>query len=152
MNAAIGPNSLGTGTDAGGSQGYWLPSTYAGGPYQCYFKESDVHQPSPSALWLFIDEHPDSINDGAFEFQMPDGAATTWIDVPAKYHANACGFGFVDGHAEIHHWKFPQGISPITYVSLQTPVTINNNADVWWVGGRTSALVGGGNLPFPWIP
>jgi prepilin-type processing-associated H-X9-DG protein len=153
MNAAIGPDDTGSsGVGAGYPQGWWLPSTYADGPYQCYFKESDVGQPSPAGLWLFIDEHPDSINDGAFKFTMPaSAAATAWVDVPAKYHANACGFGFVDGHAEIHHWQFPQGIPAVTYVSLQIPATVNNNADVWWVGDRTSAIAGGGNLPFPWV-
>ena len=146
---------MGLGAGTGGVQGSWLPSTYAGGQYQCYFKESDLGQPSPSGLWLFIDEHPDSINDGAFEFQMPagaNGADTEWIDVPAKYHANACSFGFVDGHAEMHRWQFPQSIPAVTYSAPPILVTLPNNRDVWWVGDRTSALAGGGALPFPWVP
>ena len=150
MNAAIGSNSQGSGTDSGSSQGSFLPSIYAGGPYLCYFKESDVFRPSPSALWLFIDEQPDSINDGAFEFAMPvSAAATAWVDIPAKFHGNGCSFGFVDGHAEIHHWQNPQSIPAVTYSNLGNAPTVNNNVDIWWVGDRTSALAGGGSLPFP---
>ena len=29
-------------------------------------KTTDVNRPSPANLWVFVDEHPDSINDGAF--------------------------------------------------------------------------------------
>ncbi len=29
-----------------------------------YNKLSDINRPSPSDLWVFVDEHPDSINDG----------------------------------------------------------------------------------------
>ena len=28
-----------------------------------------------------------------------------FIDLPASYHAGACGFAFADSHAEIHKWK-----------------------------------------------
>ncbi len=27
------------------------------------------------------------------------------VDWPATYHAGGCGFGFCDGHAEIHKWR-----------------------------------------------
>ena len=153
MNAAIGLNDMGSSAGSGGVQGSWLPSIYAGGQYRCYFKEADVSQPSPSRLWVFIEEHPDSINDGAFEFQMPNGANTQWIDVPANYHGNACNFAFVDGHAETHRWQSPQSIPPITYsTGGVNPPPVPSNKDVWWVGGRTSALASGGSLPFPIIP
>jgi prepilin-type N-terminal cleavage/methylation domain-containing protein/prepilin-type processing-associated H-X9-DG protein len=152
MNAAIGPNSSGTSDTGSSAQGYFLPSTYANGPYQCYFKESDVTQLSPSLLWLLIDEHPDSINDGAFEFQMPEGASTTWIDVPAKFHGNGCSFSFVDGHALVHRWQFPQAIPAVTYSVLPTLSPVPNNTDVYWFGDRTSGMANGGNLPFPSTP
>ena len=29
----------------------------------------------------------------------------SWIDLPATYHNNACGYGFADGHSEIRKWK-----------------------------------------------
>jgi prepilin-type N-terminal cleavage/methylation domain-containing protein/prepilin-type processing-associated H-X9-DG protein len=66
-----------------------------------YANERQLGQPTPSMLWLFVDEHPDTINDGFLVF---DAAPPNFVDVPAAYHDGACGFGFVDGHAEIHKW------------------------------------------------
>jgi prepilin-type N-terminal cleavage/methylation domain-containing protein/prepilin-type processing-associated H-X9-DG protein len=68
-----------------------------------YCNESQLGQPSPSFLWLFVDEHADSINDG---FMIYEAAAGNFAnaDTPANYHNGACGFSFVDGHAEIHKW------------------------------------------------
>ena len=72
------------------------------GGWSIYRKESDMTNPKPSDLWVFVDEHPDSINDGwlIISWQM----ANVWSDLPASYHNGACGFGFADGHAEIHKW------------------------------------------------
>ena len=36
---------------------YWVPG------FAAYGKESDLTAPAPSQLWVFADEHPDSIND-----------------------------------------------------------------------------------------
>ncbi len=107
MNQAIGFNSGGSAA----GQGAWLPSP----EYLCYFKESMLIRPSPSMLWIFIDEDPDSINDAAWAFQMPDGRSTEWIDEPSKLHGNAGGFGFMDGHAEVHAWANPRGVPTTTY-------------------------------------
>jgi prepilin-type N-terminal cleavage/methylation domain-containing protein/prepilin-type processing-associated H-X9-DG protein len=152
MNQAIGLNSGGSET----TQGAWLPSLYgnngvSGGPYQCYFRESMLARPSPSSLWLFIDEDPDSINDGAWALTMPDGNETHWVDYPSKLHGNAGGFGFVDGHAEVHKWVYPRAIPNTTYVAVPNFPTINANKDVWWVGNRTSATVSGAPNPFPYF-
>ena len=139
-------------------QGSWLPSVYNDGPWMCYFKESDLTRPPPSMLWLLVDEDPDSINDAALAFQMPIGAggvSTEWIDCPSKLHGNACGFGFVDGHAEMHAWINPKGLPTTTYAGdggnpeSYPREAINSNRDVWWVGARSSALANGEQDDFP---
>jgi prepilin-type N-terminal cleavage/methylation domain-containing protein/prepilin-type processing-associated H-X9-DG protein len=151
MNQAVGYNSLGVTT----GQGQWLPSVYSGGDYMCYFKESMLARPSPSSLWIFIDEDPDSVNDAAFAFAMPNGNSTEWVDMPAKLHGNAGGLSFADGHAEIHGWRNPQGIPTTTYTGPGgTPnglrySAVSGNRDVWWVGTRTSARADGTPNPFP---
>jgi prepilin-type N-terminal cleavage/methylation domain-containing protein/prepilin-type processing-associated H-X9-DG protein len=68
--------------------------------YRQYLKYTQV--PKPAKTWLFIDEHPDSINDGYF-INNPD--LFQWQDVPACYHNGACGFSFADGHSEIKKWR-----------------------------------------------
>jgi len=65
-----------------------------------------VVRPSPDGLWVFTDEHPASINDGAFAVRMPDTSAGTagqgWADFPAGFHNDSGSFAFMDGHAELH--------------------------------------------------
>src|SRR5689334_13602928 len=75
------------------------------GGYWSYSKMSDIVNPPPTKLWVFVDEHPDSINDGWCIPDAPD--LTTWVDLPASYHGEACGFGFADGHAEVRKWVDP---------------------------------------------
>ena len=80
-------------------------------PWKQWHKTSEVK--SPSNMYVFIDEHPGSINDAFFIVSWGGGnglyPATSgggaWGDVPAFYHNKACGFGFSDGHSEIHKWK-----------------------------------------------
>jgi len=144
MNQAIGFNSGGSPS----GQGAWLPSPR----WLCYFKESMLIRPSPSLLWVFIDEDPDTVNDAAWAFQMPVGTSTDWIDMPSKLHGNAGGFGFVDGHAEVHAWANPRGVPTTIYRSgAPGPTTISANRDVYWVANRTSALESGAFNPFPYF-
>jgi prepilin-type N-terminal cleavage/methylation domain-containing protein/prepilin-type processing-associated H-X9-DG protein len=74
--------------------------------YKGYNKLADISGkgPNPAAMFTFVDEHPDSINDG---WIIVDPATrTTWgYDMPASYHNGACGFCFADGHSEIHKWQ-----------------------------------------------
>jgi prepilin-type processing-associated H-X9-DG protein len=108
-------------------------------------------RPSPSSLWVLIDEDPDTINDAAWAITMPDGTETHWVDMPSKLHGNAGGFGFMDGHSEVHKWVYPQGIPKTVYTdNWVDPPTINGNKDIYWVANRTSALVSGAPNPFPY--
>jgi prepilin-type N-terminal cleavage/methylation domain-containing protein/prepilin-type processing-associated H-X9-DG protein len=111
--------------------------------YRIYLKETSFTQPGPAKTWVFVDEHPDSINDGLFGMNMPSSAqwprATTWDDVPASYHNSACGFSFADGHAEVKKWFNRETIAPIlkTHPSSATGKTsVRDNA---WMVERTSA-------------
>ncbi len=148
MNQAIGPNSSGK---AAGSpdQGSWLPYP----EYKVFLKDIEVTKPSDT--WLLVDEHPDSINDGAFAFQMPTSpAGTEWIDIPAKYHGNACGFTFIDGHSLIHRWQSPQNIPDVTYQQKSPGQALYevSDRDIWWVGSHTTTEADGSTLPFPYVP
>ncbi len=142
MNQAIGPGPDGTAT----GQGKWLPYP----KYQVYLKESNLGTPGPANLFLFLDEHPDSINDGAFAVAMPNSPqATEWIDVPAKYHGNSCAFTFADGHAEIRHWLRPENIPEVTYTALSKNGMFElGDPDIQWVAKHASARADGTPLPY----
>jgi prepilin-type processing-associated H-X9-DG protein len=86
--------------------------TYADGEHvrasagwRVYRKMDDIKKPGPSSLWVFIEQHPDSIEDGRFALDCQDqGKAAHWIDFPANFHDRACSLSFADGHAELHAW------------------------------------------------
>ena len=71
-----------------------------------------------------------------------------WVDVPAKYHNNACGFSFADGHSEIHKWIRAGAIPAVTYVGLSSVINTPSNPDVLWIATRTSAYINGASLPY----
>ena len=68
--------------------------------YQQYTNASSFLYPGAAQTWVFLDEHPDSINDAGFFNPHP----TQIVDTPATYHNGAAGFAMADGHAEIHKW------------------------------------------------
>ena len=87
--------------------------------YAFFVKTADLIR--PSQLFVFLDEKPTSINDGLFELILPKVPSSTTIQVqdnPSQAHNNACGFGFADGHAEIHPWKSPGFRSPALFQQL----------------------------------
>ncbi len=104
------------------------------GQYRQYLKQAQV--PRPSKTWLFIDEHPDSINDGFF---INNPTQNNWQDLPASYHNGACGFSFADGHSEIRKWL--SQTSKYTSVKYYYPNTMSFDAagrrDFNWYLERT---------------
>jgi prepilin-type N-terminal cleavage/methylation domain-containing protein/prepilin-type processing-associated H-X9-DG protein len=78
---------------------------YDQGPWDSIYKHcvkfSDLIYPGPAGTWVFVDEHPDSINDAGFF----NPKQTLIVDTPATYHNGACGFAMADGHSEIHKWR-----------------------------------------------
>jgi prepilin-type N-terminal cleavage/methylation domain-containing protein/prepilin-type processing-associated H-X9-DG protein len=147
MNCAVGRTNTAddSSLDVNGASGVW----------RVYVKETDIIAPAPSDLFVLLDEHPDSINDGYFDIQMPASATRTYfIDIPAAYHDGACAFAFADGHSEIHAWRQPGVMPPVTWeVSLtpskvRTQVTdVPNDPDVLWLAQHSTAPASG-QTPF----
>jgi prepilin-type processing-associated H-X9-DG protein len=69
--------------------------------------QSDIatHKGGPSQLYVLVEESPFSINDGWFVCGAVSVNPTTWVDIPASYHDNACTLSFADGHVEAKRWK-----------------------------------------------
>ena len=113
------------------------------GNYRKFLKASSI--PRPSDLFVTMDEHADSINDGYFQpfSSLANYQSDHWHDLPASYHKGACGFSFADGHSEIHHWKSQAvTILPVTFTkySPSHPLSYDPNAEVdaTWVAQRAS--------------
>ena len=68
-------------------------------PHTVFNKSTDIKRPTDT--WVFIDENPNSINDGYFRDALDPA---NWSDCPASYHNKAGGMTFADGHAQIKRW------------------------------------------------
>jgi prepilin-type processing-associated H-X9-DG protein len=112
----------------------WSGDASAANNLRIYRKESDTVRPGPANLWVFVDENPISINDAYF---ICDPELQNWIDCPASYHNNACGFAFADGHAEIHRWHDP-AILTQSWVSPTAPG--NPLSDLNWFQAATTVF------------
>jgi prepilin-type N-terminal cleavage/methylation domain-containing protein/prepilin-type processing-associated H-X9-DG protein len=131
MNTVLGDDGLGS------SYRWWTGTP----PYRRYLKRTDLVAPPPSQLWVFVDEHPDSINNGDMAVKCDAvGPAAEFVDYPASYHNGACGFSFADTHAEIKKWVDPRTKPPVTYTGriIGGPAS-PNNPDIAWMQQRTSA-------------
>lgn len=91
---------------------------------------------NPSELYVFLEEHPDSINDGLYLLNC--GSAETWGDQPASFHEGACGFAFADGHTELHPWIHDETKRPVRFSFRATVIPSTARDDFQWVLDRTS--------------
>jgi prepilin-type processing-associated H-X9-DG protein len=109
-----------------------------GDAHTIYLKISDMKKTPPVRAWVFVDEHPDSINDACFFVNVTE---TQWIDLPASYHNGACGFAFADGHSEIKKWLAGDTKRPVIFQDYaRTPVG-PNKVDYIWLRDRTSERI-----------
>ena len=89
----------------------------------------------PANLFVFLDEHPDSINDGYFHNDLD---TYRWSDLPASYHSGAASFSFADGHSEIHHWVASETKRPVRRERAGIPFAATASIDFEWMKQRAS--------------
>jgi prepilin-type N-terminal cleavage/methylation domain-containing protein len=123
----------------------------AGHHFFGYEKTTDVRQPSPSDLIFFVDEHPDSINDG---YLITDPASPNIArDMPAWYHKGP-GTCFTDGHAAIHKWVDTGGQTiekyPITHGVMPYFSDPIAPLDAYWYYRHMTWLYSGSAVVWPW--
>jgi len=91
---------------------------------------TDIHLPGPSNVYVFLDEHPDSLDDGIF--YTPNRAWGSLVELPGCQHAGACGVSFADGHSEIHKWRGKFSNQPVKYVyNINVAVPLNDPDMIW---------------------
>ncbi len=137
MDAAIGGD--GYGHPSGGGSGYKPPNSLSSlNPFFIATKMSMLRTASES--WVFINEHPDSIDDGIF-YDDPRSANGngSLIELPSSYLGGGCGISFADGHAEVHQWKTGAFIVPVTYTRYppNPGISYTGNSDLAWLAQHT---------------
>lgn len=116
-------------------RGEWLDRVNNGNQqvWRTYSKLSTII--NPVKTWVFIDEHPDSINDAAFANACTDSwseSAARIIDFPANYHNGACGFSFADGHAIVHKWTGKKIKDAPLFYGMDGSLQLNVPAETSW--------------------
>jgi prepilin-type N-terminal cleavage/methylation domain-containing protein/prepilin-type processing-associated H-X9-DG protein len=109
---------------------------------------------NPAGLFVTLDEHPDSINDGFLQTDphtvISQWTPPHWNDLPATYHDGAGGFAFADGHSEIHKFRSSVcTILPVLCAPFQNSRAAAFSADpsgtgaqdALWVANRASVLL-----------
>ncbi|MGO8696837.1 MAG: type II secretion system protein [Limisphaerales bacterium] len=112
-----------------------------------YTREGDLSVPGPANTWLFVDENPQSINDGWMveDPTEPGIDDPEWVDLPATYHTGACGMSFCDGHAVIKGWRDRTVLAQSSLVVHATstwvsPAAAQYKPDILWMVNRSTAL------------
>jgi prepilin-type N-terminal cleavage/methylation domain-containing protein len=123
----------------GGTYGGWDRSMgCVWSDFKIYLKQSDLHNPGPAKIFVFLDMREDSIDMGNFATCMagwPDQPERYgFFDLPGFYHHRACGFSFADGHAEIKRWRDDRTMPPLVRDGLVVDWFASpHNADIAWL-------------------
>ncbi len=85
----------------------WLNGANPGdGTPSRFVRASQLVHPPPAQVFVFLDEHENTIDDGAFGlFPEPDAR---WINTPADRHGQGGNLSYADGHAARLTWRWPK--------------------------------------------
>jgi prepilin-type N-terminal cleavage/methylation domain-containing protein/prepilin-type processing-associated H-X9-DG protein len=129
----------------GGAYGFTSESTWYP-TYRCYNRLADIVNPGPANLFVAVDEHPDSINDGWIIID-PTTPNSWGNDLPASYHNGACGFTFADGHSEIHKWLEKSTSAPVQQLAHgDFPGTSPVDLDIQWAVQHATVPISLGSI------
>jgi prepilin-type N-terminal cleavage/methylation domain-containing protein len=122
MNSWIGSDEMESPQGEQGDEGY-----------KVFLRDSDISASRPASLFVYIDEHPITLEDGWFLVTMDD--VRPFARLPATRHENGYCLDFADGHADMYHVLTPQAQVPenqaqafAQYSVMEFPV---NNPD--WI-------------------
>ncbi|MDB6023948.1 MAG: N-terminal cleavage protein [Verrucomicrobiales bacterium] len=69
----------------------------------------------PSEVFTFLDENPDSIEDG--NFGVDHAPSTIWVNTPSDRHTKGCVIAYLDGHVKKMKW-----LAPKIFTGVRQPV------------------------------
>jgi prepilin-type processing-associated H-X9-DG protein len=101
--------------------------------YVQFFKQSQIL--NASSIFVFLDEHCDTINDGFFVNRLD---TYQWGNLPASYHNGAVNLSFADGHFESHRWAIADTVRPPVQGAVAGTIPATPTVDFEWLKQRTS--------------
>jgi hypothetical protein len=112
-------------------------------PTPAYFtkKTTDFLRPGSSDSWVFIDEHPDAIDDIVMYIDpKADNGLGDFSELPSSLHDGAVGVCFADGHGEVHKWRDSRTTVPVRFNASnaqQIKISGTPSADLAWMAQHT---------------
>lgn len=104
--------------------------------YRQFFKITQV--PQPAQIFVFIEEHANSISDGYF---INNAQAYTWTRLPASYHRGAANMSYTDGHVEQHKWLDDSTKAPVNPGGAYFQIAVApGSRDYKWLAYRMSVF------------
>ena len=102
----------------------WLGSrrmeTYPGqAGWRTFVRENEFTTAGPSSIWVLIDEHEATIDDGWFLVTMDD--SQPFANCPATRHRGSYTWSFADSHAEACKLRIPGAIDPPKTTGIKNP-------------------------------
>jgi prepilin-type processing-associated H-X9-DG protein len=91
--------------------------------------------PGPANFYVFLEEHPDTINDGYFVNRWD---VIKWSNLPASWHNRAANMSWADGHVERHRWIADTVRPPVQGGVGSNGFTPSPATDYLWMRERTS--------------
>lgn len=103
--------------------------------YRQFYRLTQI--PEPARIFIFVEEHPDSVNDGYF---LNRPAEYEWTDLPASFHDGGANLTFADGHAAFRRWLDPSTRRPARPDGAGLPFTVSSghDTDFDWLMERTT--------------
>jgi prepilin-type N-terminal cleavage/methylation domain-containing protein/prepilin-type processing-associated H-X9-DG protein len=98
-----------------------------------FYRSTEIR--NPAGIYVFLDEHPDTINDGFF---MNRWEVYRWGNLPASYHNGAANLSFADGHLEAHRWVIADTRRPAANGGAGGTFEATPHTDYDWLKERTS--------------
>lgn len=103
-----------------------------------FYKMSDFRKVSPAAIWVMLEEHPQTIDDGRFEVMWPAGpGGENWTGYPATRHGKAGPVSFADGHVEVRKWVEASTIPDPKTIEGNWVFLVPGSRDFRWLHDRT---------------
>ncbi len=102
-------------------------------------KSTGFITPGPSDSWVFMDEHPDAIDDAVLYINplATDGNGD-FTELPSSLHNNACGISYADGRAEVHKWLDSKTLVGVAFDQNNAHhVKVSNSKDLQYLALRT---------------
>jgi type II secretory pathway pseudopilin PulG len=93
----------GYGTQIDPQTGYYVDALQP-----CFTKISTITNPTPSRLFVFIDENEGTLEDDQFGYPMINDDYGNWWDMPSNRHNQGGVLSFAEGHVEYWHWQAPE--------------------------------------------